>query len=205
MKSKLFIAFFAAILFFVVFSFSGQTQVLTQNHSQSATKLPFQNLMFSDVESSHENFDAVYFLYNTGVIEGYAQGDTKKRDYKPDNTINRAEFLKLFLEGTGKASNASYEKCFPDVDPKEWYSTYICQAKEKGWVNGYQDGTFKPAQLINEAESLKILGEILDWTLPKPNEKDDWYKPYLSVASSRKIVPEDDISSMMTRGDIAEM
>lgn len=36
-----------------------------------------------------------------------------------------------------------YENCFEDVED-EWFAPYVCYAKEKGWVTGYPDGTFKP-------------------------------------------------------------
>ncbi len=165
----------------------------------------FNNLMFSDVAKDSKNFDAIYFLYNTGVIEGYDQEESKLRDYKPQNKINRAEFLKLILEGTDKATNTSYKSCFPDVSGKEWYATYVCQAKEQGIVNGYPDGTFRPEQTINEAESLKILGKLLGWMLPTASKNDPWYKPYSDFADKKEIMPVEDISSYMTRGDIAEM
>lgn len=165
----------------------------------------FNNLMFGDVDKQNENFNAIYYLYNTGVIEGYEAKDAKYREYKPANKINRAEFLKLIMEGTGKAKKASYESCFPDVKGDKWYTTYVCQAKEEGIVKGYPDGTFKPEQTINEAEALKILGELLDWELESAIKEDPWYKPYYDFAATRNIVPVEKVDTYMTRADIAEM
>ncbi|MBI5754180.1 S-layer homology domain-containing protein [Candidatus Peregrinibacteria bacterium] len=171
--------------------------------AKEKTKGSFNNIMFSDVDKSHKNFDAIYFLYNTNIIEGY-KGE-KAKEYKPDNTINRAEFLKLLMEGTKKATHEKYAKCFPDVADNEWYATYICQAKNEGVINGYPDGKFKPEQTITEVEALKILGKLEDWKISK-NQEEEWYKPYLNFANSSEIVPtENAISSQMTRGDIAEM
>lgn len=162
----------------------------------------FHNLMFNDVEQTHENFDAIYFLYNTNVIEGY-EGE-KGRSYKPDNKINRAEFLKLIMEGSDHASHQTYEKCFNDVDPDAWYATYICQAKEEGVVNGYGEGKFKPDQTITEVEALKILGELEDWKIEK-NPLEEWFRPYLDFAGEREIIETQETGNQMTRGDIAEI
>ena len=128
----------------------------------------FRNLMFNDVEKTHKNFDAIYFLYNTNVIEGY---DVEKgRSFKPDNKINRAEFLKLIMEGSDHADYGKYEKCFTDVGIDAWYATYVCQAKAEGIVNGYADGKFRPDQTITEVEALKILGKLEEWEISQNEE-----------------------------------
>lgn len=170
----------------------------------SASTYDLSTIMtFNDVDSSHENFDAIYFLQNTGVIQGYDVGGGDA-EYRPDNNINRAEFLKIILEGTGMALNEDYETCFPDLIEDAWYETYICQAKEMGVVEGYPDKTFKPEQEINEAESLKILGEVMDWEMDTI-DGELWYEPYFNYAYGKNIIPVEDVSAIMTRGDIAEM
>ncbi|MDP2643044.1 MAG: S-layer homology domain-containing protein [Candidatus Peregrinibacteria bacterium] len=168
------------------------------------TNNAFNNLMFSDVYETNENFDAIYFLYNTNVINGYEDKETKIKEYKPEKEINRAEFLKLIMEGAGKATHKNYESCFPDIISDEWYETYVCQAKKEGFINGYPDGTFKPEETINEAEALKMIGEVMDWPIQKTTTE-DWYKPYLNFAEDKKIITDDEISQLMNRGEIAEM
>ncbi|OGJ45657.1 hypothetical protein A3J23_01740 [Candidatus Peregrinibacteria bacterium RIFCSPLOWO2_02_FULL_48_14] len=190
---KLIFSIFALFISASVFSIS----VVAEDDT-----LQINNLMFSDVGLEEENYYAIYFLYNTGVIEGY-ENEEGLRDYRPGQSINRAEFLKIILEGTGEADEGSYDSCFPDVSEGEWYTDYVCQAKEEGWIGGYPDGTFKPDQTINEVEALKILGEVMDWELEET--EGDWYEPYLEVGEETNIVPEEDIASLMTRGDIAEL
>lgn len=163
-----------------------------------------KNLIFKDVPANHKNADAIKFLYNTGVIDGYKTKDNTK-EFKPDNKINRAEFLKIILEGTGKANHKDYKSCFPDIKEKEWYVTYICQAKEEGIVKGYPDGKFKPGQTINEVEAIKILGETMDWQIEKPKENEAWYMPYLNFATTKNITEDKKADKVMTRGDIAEI
>ncbi len=170
----------------------------------NTTDNAFNNLMFSDVYRSDENFDAIYFLYNTEIINGYENEIKKTQEYKPDKEINRAEFLKLIMESSGEANHENYESCFSDIKPDEWYETYVCQAKEEGFINGYPDGTFKPEETINEAEALKMIGEVMNWPIEK-NENEGWYMPYLNFAEDKKIITDDEISKFMNRGEIAEI
>ncbi len=164
-----------------------------------------RNQMFADVDVKHENYNAIYYLKNTGVVQGYDVKDSVVANYNPDKSINRAEFLKMIIEGNDIAVESDYKSCFPDVGDDVWFTNYVCKAKEEGWINGYADGKFRPEQTINEVEALKIMGEILEWEKPKLSAEAEWYDYYLNPAEEKKIVPKDDIGSKMTRGDIAEL
>lgn len=48
---------------------------------------------------------------------------------------------------------------FSDVGADEIYQSGIEFLKSEGIVNGYGDGTFKPAQTLNRAEMMKIIAE----------------------------------------------
>lgn len=190
---------FLNIFLLIVLACTSLGSVQAQTTSDTATS---DNQMFSDVYSTDKNFDAIYSLYNAGIINGYENKDKNTKEYKPEKEINRAEFLKLLMESSGKATHKNYASCFPDVKFDEWYGTYVCQAKEEGFVNGYPDGKFKPEGTINEAEALKMIGEVTGWNIQK-TANEDWYKPYLNFAQNKKIITDDNISKLMTRGDIA--
>lgn len=65
----------------------------------ASVTVDLKNSVFSDLATDDANFNAIYFLKNTGVIEGYTSADSDLAAYKPDNAINRAEFLKiLYME-----------------------------------------------------------------------------------------------------------
>lgn len=60
---------------------------------------------------------AVQFLAEKGIVEGYEDGI-----FKPEQEINRAEFLKLVLE----AADKEIEKCdgstgYSDVKTSDWW------------------------------------------------------------------------------------
>lgn len=147
--------------------------------------------VFSDIPSSHPFAEDIFSLYKKGIIEGYADGT-----YKPEATINRAEFTKIIISAV--FSTPDIESCnkdihlFSDIE-KEWYMPYICVAKKEGIINGYADGTFQPENQITLPEAMKILLEayqinLLEYNGSYCNEEtspycggtQEWYYSYLS-------------------------
>ncbi|MBI4235695.1 S-layer homology domain-containing protein, partial [Candidatus Peregrinibacteria bacterium] len=146
------------------------------------------------------------YLYKNNIIEGYEVGDSGLREYRPDQKINRAEFLTLILEHTGAQIDKGYSKCFPDVPVYSWYNDAVCYAKERGIVQGYVDGNFKPGNTITEVEVLKIMGEVEDWEISLKGVDDFWYTPYLDFALGKNLVDGPEYVTLEAdRGDIAEI
>lgn len=155
---------------------------------------------FPDVPPLHKNRIAIEYLKGWGIIHGYPDGY-----YKPSKTVNRAELLKILVEGKGIDAQDFYDDlCFPDVPVKEWYTKYVCKAKNLGWVEGYpvdylpkDQWNFKPGQTVNKVEALKIVGQAYDWELPEVTEKpyDDvspteWYSPYVYYGAQKDYLEE---------------
>lgn len=143
------------------------------------------NLIFSDVGLKHKNAYAIAYLKENEIIAGYPDGT-----FRPNNTIKRGELMKIVVLGQGIFPEPSqYNDCFPDVK-NEWFAPYVCYAKEKGWVAGYQDGSFQPGQDVNFVESLKIIEEAYEMPFKKVSAKntlpssmqDQWYTKYLGLA-----------------------
>ncbi|MFC1616556.1 S-layer homology domain-containing protein, partial [Patescibacteria group bacterium] len=140
---------------------------------------------FPDVPQSHKNYTAIQFLQGNNTINGYPDGT-----FKPNNTINRAEFLKIIIEGSGIPTDVNTYTPFPDVDHNAWYGPYIMKAYQQEWIQGYTDGTFRPEQSISKAEALKIVGESQNWTtIQWVNNtyfsdvfRSMWFAPYVSHA-----------------------
>jgi len=112
---------------------------------------------FSDV--SPENPLASYiekaFLYN--IVRGY--GDYT---FKPDLSVSRKEFAKMFMEANlGTLENPVTKAYFVDVGVDHSFSKWIYSAYKKGYINGYEDQTFKPENKITRAEASKIIASYL--------------------------------------------
>ncbi|MBD3270545.1 hypothetical protein GF376_03380 [Candidatus Peregrinibacteria bacterium] len=165
--------------------------------------VPVAFAAFSDVENSKYQ-DAINYLEANGVVEGYEDGT-----FKPRQNLNRAEFLKIMVEVNYDESDfAEYSnsRCFPDVEPGVWYTKYVCFGAEKGIVEGYPDGTFRPGNSINFVESAKIVTEAFGVDVFEDSET--WYKPYVEYLESQKAVPVAIGSSwdkLINRGEMAEI
>lgn len=151
--------------------------------------------------SGHKYEDAIWYVYNNGIVEGYEDGS-----YKPDQTINRAELLKIIIEAKYDNEFEAYDDqgCFTDVPASQWYSKYVCFGLDNYVVEGYTDGSFKPANEINFVEALKLalIGFGMGYEAGEP-----WYRNIVEEASEANLIPldVDKFNDIMTRGQIAEM
>lgn len=177
---------------------------------------------FDDMKKGYTNFPAVAFLYGRQVIEGY-EDDT----FRPDAAVNRAELVKMVVGMMGdKAQNLNANSgCFKDVK-SEWFAPYVCFAEGEGWVDGYADKTFKPANAVNRAEAMKIIMNVMlkteyrakltasENSLKMPSDADmsAWYASYMRLAWVKDLLDRQHVSAnnynpagSMTRKEVAEM
>lgn len=168
---------------------------------------------FPDVKENTVNYGAVEYLKTKGVISGYPDGT-----FQPDKTINRAEALKMVTLAIGAQLDSQTPITFPDVSDSQWFYPYVRKAFDLKIVEGYPDGTFKPGNNINVAESLKMVllafsnDEIAAaGSDPYPDvAKDLWYAPYALVCKTKQLIwPQDDgklhAEREITRGEFAQL
>ena len=78
---------------------------------------------------------------------------------------------------------------FSDVPEGIWYETYVTQLSQKGVVNGYPDGTFRPDGTVTWGEALKLILLAAGYT-PHEQVTDHWASGYLSTAVGGGFLPE---------------
>lgn len=146
---------------------------------------------------------AVQFLAEQGIIEGYRDGT-----FKPDQAINRAEFLKLVLE----ASDQTIQKCegepgYSDVERSDWWADIICTATALEIVEGYPDGSFKPSETINLAEGSKIVAKANKLETKTTKATEVWYQPFIRALQLNKVVANSlqAVTQAVNRGEMAQM
>ncbi len=165
-----------------------------------------QEQLFSDVIVGKYGYTAITDLALKGIIKGYSDGT-----FKPANRVNRAEFTKLLIAGTWDRSATDTASCFPDVPADQWFTPFVCMAKNLGWLKGYEDGHFRPERNITKAEGLKVvvasLGVPLESTVPLPPgvPATAWYAPYVRKAVEIGVLLETSFDGTQdaTRADAA--
>ncbi len=88
-----------------------------------------------------------------GYINGYEDGT-----FRPNGSVTRAEFSKMINSAT--KISATKNITFSDVESKSWFYNDIRKAVYAGYVGGYEDGTFRPNNLISRQEAAVILYRI---------------------------------------------
>ncbi len=166
--------------------------------------------IFDDVSFDDPNAEAISYLQSVGIVSGYPDGT-----FKPDNELNRAELMKILVEGAGyDPPDELYNNCFPDV-ADDWYARYVCFATDEGWVEGYPDGTFKPEQSVNKVEALKMLLNTFDVGTEETSTRPfsdvsitAWYAEYVNTALVLGLLEETGDyyfpAAYITRGQISE-
>ena len=121
---------------------------------ESRTKFWSQSNAYSDVKAGDWFNNAVSTLSKAGIIAGYEDGS-----FRPNGYITRAEFATIAARFFDVTYNG--KDLFPDISG-HWAKDYINQAANKGFVNGYEDGTFKPDRNITRAEAVTLVNRTLD-------------------------------------------
>ncbi|MBQ7950875.1 MAG: S-layer homology domain-containing protein [Clostridia bacterium] len=110
---------------------------------------------FTDVVEGAWHTPYIKYLTNVNIINGYEDGT-----FRPDAPITRAELATVasrFFDLEQGSVNV-----FSDVSDSHWAKPYIDSAVIKGWILGYEDGTFKPDQAIKRSETVTIVNRMLN-------------------------------------------
>ena len=100
--------------------------------------------------------EAVAVVSEIGVIDGYTDGT-----FKPTETLTRGAAAKIICNlilGPTTASALSADAApFKDVPANHVFAGYIAYCAQQGIINGYGDGTFKPAGTLTGYQFMKML------------------------------------------------
>ena len=120
---------------------------------------------FKDVASDYWAKDQIDYLVSKGVITGFSDGT-----FKPEDAVTREQFAKMICIAKGLKEYKPAKSTFKDVASSRWSFGFIEAAVKAGYIKGYTDGTFKPANSITRQE-LAVLGVRV---LGKENEANAW-------------------------------
>lgn len=113
---------------------------------------------FKDVKTYTSFYEEIMFLHGEEIIFGY-EDDT----FRPTDGVTRAAASAMIgralgLDGTKRDSS------FDDVPEQSFASGYIASAAEEGIITGFNDGTFRPNQLVTRGEMAIFISRAFDLT-----------------------------------------
>lgn len=109
---------------------------------------------FTD-QSDITNDEAAVVLTALGVIDGFEDGS-----FQPDTVLTReqaAAIIARMLLGDSADSLTAGSAPFSDVSTDRWSAGYIAYCVSKGIVDGFEDGTFRPADNLTCYQFAKML------------------------------------------------
>ena len=123
---------------------------------------PVSDGTFTDLAYDVNNIEslAAHCLKANEIIGGYADFT-----FRPEKQVNRAEAAKFLMvskffsidEVFSQFNMVSFVERFPDVPAGQWYTEFVTVANRTGVINGYMDGTYKPANNVSTGEFFKML------------------------------------------------
>jgi len=147
---------------------------------------------FSDVAVTGWYNTAISTMDNGGFVAGYPDGT-----FRPNQSITRAEMTALVVRFMGYGHLTDVQgNTFSDAQG-HWAQDAITVASRRGWVTGFEDGTFRPDQPITRAEAAALvnrmlgrlpqnsddlLNDMLTW--PDNMNVNAWYYLYIQEATN---------------------
>ena len=134
---------------------------------------------FSDLPDSWYT-DAVLKLVNQGVIQGY------DGLIRPEDPVTREEAIVMMARALGIEDSSSRATSFVDSSKiSQWAASAIQAMTEKGFINGYEDGSFRPQDNMTRACSVTVINNAVKGFYNKPGtyKADEEINGYVIVNS----------------------
>lgn len=110
---------------------------------------------FDDI-SGHWAEETIRQAASAGIATGYEDGS-----FKPNRTVTRAEFAVMLMNAL-KSSGEESELAFEDAaNIPAWARIAVALAVQAGIITGYEDGTFRPDDVITRAEMAAMIANAL--------------------------------------------
>lgn len=167
----------------------------------------YQVYAFSDVVSTDEiHSSSIDHLSQLGIINGYEDGT-----FRPDFSITRAEMVQIIsnmipITNYTPTGTITINELYSDIPTSHWANDVIIRVSNLNYINGYEDGTFKPENNITYAEAIKIITNMLNYNYEADNNG-GYPDGYIKIAEDIGITSgiEFDKNSYVSRKDVAVM
>ena len=108
---------------------------------------------FKDIPDNYWACPAISTLTNAGILKGFEDGN-----FRPNEPVTRAQMATIIARFANLSESAV---SFTDIEG-HWAQRAIELAAGNGWINGYEDGTFRPNDKITRAATMAMINRVLD-------------------------------------------
>ena len=119
-----------------------------QSIQPNEPETPWNN-PFTDVSENEWHYDAVRFVHENGLMNGYGNNT-----FAPDANLSRAMLAQILYNKEGRPAASGI--VFTDVTSDAWNSEAVAWAAARGIVSGYGNGLFGPNDHITR-EQLAVM------------------------------------------------
>ena len=171
-------------------------------YANSITK----DIKYTDVDASTEQGQAIYKLSQNGIVNGNGDGT-----FAPDRPVKRAELCKMINNIWNYKEE--YAFVFSDVSENDWYYSHVKIAKKAGYINGFEDGTFRGETYVTREQACAILVRVaglydLGLSVNITDAVSPWAEKYVKTVITNTFASlEEDgkfrATEAMTRGELA--
>ncbi len=162
---------------------------------------------FPDVPSDHPYQSAIADFRKHRIISGFPDGTLR-----PEWALTRAEAVKIVTLATQEYLRSydfdAYENRrnpFNDTDEDAWYYPSLLRSVHAGYIKGFADGTFRPAQNVTVAEASSMVSKAFD--IESPDLGAVWYERFIRSLAGLHALPVSirAQSEPIKRGELIEM
>lgn len=110
---------------------------------------------FKDFDKSHWSYDAVSYLTEKKVINGFEDGT-----FRPDDLVKREEIAKIICVALGIETDKEYK--YSDVSSDAWYNSYVQAISVYNIMQGIGDGDFGVGEVLTRQDFAVIAHRLLN-------------------------------------------
>lgn len=159
-------------------------------------------ISFADANQTPD--DRANSLLKAGIISGFGDGTLGL-----EKAITRAEFssmlAKIIVDDEKEMEKYTNHSHFSDIEGDSWAAASINILFDKGIVNGYKDGTFRPKNEISFNEIIVMVVRSMDEEF---EEGKTWYEGYVKRAKELGLlenIKAEDYSNSAKRQDVVDI
>ncbi|WP_255320071.1 OmpL47-type beta-barrel domain-containing protein [Paenibacillus elgii] len=161
----------------------------------SAACVPVAKMGFTDM-SGHWAESSVSEASGCGIVDGFDDGT-----FRPNDPVTRVQFIAMLVRAKGfckSGSTALASVVFADQEAiPSWAAEAVSMAAQRGIVNGYEDGSFRPDAHVTRAEMTAMTARASNLQAGPEAELSmfvdaadipDWAKGYVAAARQHRFV-----------------